>query len=59
MPISLKKGLVKDWLVYAGFLYGGQLFFTHHHAIGAFGKTGDDETIDKQGTDKLLAALKR
>ena len=41
------------------FCIGVQLFFTHHHAIGAFGETGDDETIDKQGADKLLAALKR
>ena len=36
----------------------GQLFFTHFHTIGASGETGDDETIDKQGADKLLAALK-
>ena len=27
-------------------------------AIGASGETGDNETIDKQGADKLLAALK-
>ena len=34
-------------------------FLTHHHTIGASGETGDDETIDKLGADKLLAALKR
>ena len=45
-------------MVYAGILYRGQLFFTHHHAIGASGEIGDDETIDKQGADKLLAASK-
>ena len=44
---------------YAGILYGGQLFFTHHHAIGAYSDTGDDEIIDKQCADKLLEALKR
>ena len=45
-------------MIYAGILYGGQLFFTYYHAIGAFGETGDNETIDKHGDDKLLAALK-
>ena len=33
--------------------------FIHYHTIGAFGETSDDKTIDKQGDDKLLAALKR
>ena len=46
-------------MVYAGILYGGQLLFTHCHEINASGETGDNETIDKQGADKLLAALKR
>ena len=41
------------------FYIGDQLLFTHYHAIGASGKTGDNEIIDKQGADKLLAALKR
>ena len=41
------------------FCIGVQLFFTHRHAIGASGETGDNKTIDKQGADKLLAALKR
>ena len=44
-------------MVYAGILYGVQLFFTHCYTIGAFGETGDDETIDKLGADKLLKAL--
>ena len=44
---------------YAGISYGGQLFFTHYHAISASGETGDDETMDKLGAEKLLAALKR
>ena len=35
------------------------MFFTHRHTIGASGKTGVDETIDKLGADKLLASLKR
>ena len=46
-------------MVYTGILYGGQPFFTHSHAIGASDETCDDETIDNQGTDKLVAALKR
>ena len=46
-------------MVCAGILYGGQLFFTHCYAISASSKTGDNETIDKQGVDKLLAALKK
>ena len=45
-------------MVYAGILYGGQLFFIHCHAIDASGETGDDEKIDRQGVDKFLAALK-
>ena len=43
----------------AGISYGGQLFFTHSHNIDASGTTVDNETIDKQGADKLFAALKR
>ena len=35
------------------------MFFTHCHTIGASSYTGDNEIIDKQGADKLLAALKR
>ena len=54
-----EKGLKKDYLVYYGILFGVQSFFTHNHAISAFSETGDSETIDKQGSDKLLAALKR
>ena len=46
-------------MVYAGFLYGGQLFFNHYHANGASDEIGDDKTINKQGADKLLKALKR
>ena len=46
-------------MVYAGILYGAQLFFTHYHAIGSSGETGDSEIIDKQGADKLLVCLKR
>ena len=46
-------------MVYAGILYGGQLFFTHCYIIGASDKTGDYEIIDKQGADKLLVSLKR
>ena len=46
-------------MVHAGVLYGGQLFFTHHHAIDASAETGDDETIDKQAVDKLFAVLER
>ena len=41
------------------FCMGFELFFTHHHAIGASGETGDDEKIDNQSVDKLLAALKK
>ena len=51
----VKKGLIGLWW----FLYGGQLFATYHNTIGTSGKTGDDETIDKRGTNKLLAASKR
>ena len=46
-------------MVYAGILYGGKLFFTPCHAINASGETGDYKTSDKQGADKMLAALKR
>ena len=45
-------------MVSAGVLYGDQLFFTHPHTIGA-GEIRDNDMIDKQGADKLLAALKR
>ena len=45
-------------MVYTDILYGGQLFFVHHHAISAFGETDDNETIDKQGADELLVSLK-
>ena len=45
-------------MVYARILYWGQVFFTPHQTIGASGDTGDSKTIDKQGADKLLAALK-
>ena len=50
---------IKRWLIglYWYFVWG-QLFFTHCHAIGASGETVNDKTIDKQGADKLLAALK-
>ena len=34
-------------------------FFTYCHTIGASGETGDNETMNKQGADKLLAALKK
>ena len=44
---------------YAGILSKGQLFCAHRHTIGASGEISDDETIDKLGADKLLAALKR
>ena len=46
-------------MVYADILYGVQLFFTHFYTIRASGETGYDETIDKIGSEKLLAALKR
>ena len=46
-------------MIYASALYGDQLFLAHHHTISASSETGDDKTIDKQGIDKLLAALKR
>ena len=46
-------------MVYASIFYGGQLFFAHHHNIGASGEIGDYETVDKQSANKLLAALKR
>ena len=39
MPSSLKK-VKKGLIVYAGILFGGQLFFTHCHLIGASGETG-------------------
>ena len=58
MPSSL-KGLKKDKLNSTGIFHRDQLFFPHYHEIGASGETGDDETIDDQGADKLLAALKR
>ena len=45
-------------MVCTGILYGVQLFFTHLHTISAFGETGDDKIIDKQGADKFLVALK-
>ena len=57
VPSSLKR-IKKGLLIFGGILYGVYLFFTHCHAIGAFGKTGDDETIDRKGALKLLAALK-
>ena len=38
------------------FLYRGQLFFTYRRAIGASGEISDDETMDKLGANKLLAA---
>ena len=40
------------------FCVGVNCFFTHRYAIGAIRKTGDDETIDKEGANKLLTALK-
>ena len=46
-------------MVYSGILYRGQVFCTHNHTIGASGETNNNETIDKQGADKLLIALKR
>ena len=51
---------IKKWLIGLCwyFIRGVNRFFTHRHAIGASGETGDNETIDKQGADKLLAALK-
>ena len=45
-------------MVYAGILYRSLLFFTHLHTIGASSETVVNETIDKKGADKLLAALK-
>ena len=58
MPSSLKKGL-KNWLVYSGILYISQLVFSCCYTLGASGKMGDDKIIDRQGADKLLAALKK
>ena len=46
-------------MVYIGILYRGQLFYTYCNIIIASVETGYDETIDKQGADKLLAAWKR
>ena len=46
-------------MVYTGIWYRGQLFLTHCHITDASGETGDDDTIDKQGVNKLLVALKR
>ena len=33
------------------FCIGVNHVFTHCHAIGASGETGDDKTIDKQGAE--------
>ena len=38
---------------------GVNCYSTYHHAISAFGETGKNEIIDKQGDDELLVALKR
>ena len=43
----VKKGLTG----YPGVFMG---LFTHFHDISASGKTSDDETSDKQGSNKLL-----
>ena len=37
----------------------GQLFLTHCYITGAFGETCNNETIGKNGSDKLLSPLKR
>ena len=47
-----------NWLILVFYMWGNW-FFAHCHTISASGETGDNETIDKQGADKLLAALKR
>ena len=59
MPSSLKKGLKRiNWFMLV-FCIGVSCFLLIIMPLDASGETGDDETIDKPGDDKLLAALKR
>ena len=61
MPSSLFKKKVKkrtNWFMLV-FCMGFNCFLLIVMPLVLLSETGDDETIDKQGADKLLAALKR